>query len=124
MKDRYEDPQLLALAHGRECLLRIPSVCNSDPSTVVAAHSNSGKHGKGRGIKAEDCFTVWACSSCHSWLDQGKGTREERETAFRWGWERQVKQWQEIARNICQKPRHVNAARRVLQYIEERNLNA
>ncbi|ENZ9379432.1 DUF968 domain-containing protein [Acinetobacter baumannii] len=51
-----------------------------------AAHSNSGKHGKGRGIKASDAFTVPLCHSCHSQFDQFKlGTRQESEALFD-GW--------------------------------------
>ena len=48
-----------------------------------AAHSNSAKHGKGRGIKADDLFTVPLCHSCHSQFDQFKlGNREESERMF------------------------------------------
>ncbi|WP_034590550.1 DUF968 domain-containing protein [Acinetobacter sp. NIPH 542] len=58
--------------------------CGSSPSQ--AAHSNSSKHGKGRGIKASDEFTVPLCHSCHSQFDQFKlGTRQESEALFdRW----------------------------------------
>ncbi|OAL84342.1 hypothetical protein AY605_06660 [Acinetobacter sp. SFD] len=34
-----------------------------------AAHSNSVKHGKGKGIKADDSFTVSLCYSCHFQFD-------------------------------------------------------
>ncbi|RSN88694.1 DUF968 domain-containing protein [Acinetobacter nosocomialis] len=55
--------------------------CGSSPSQ--AAHSNSSKHGKGRGIKASDEFTVPLCHSCHSQFDQFKlGTRQESEALF------------------------------------------
>ncbi|MDH0562192.1 hypothetical protein [Acinetobacter courvalinii] len=51
-----------------------------------AAHSNSSKHGKGRGIKAGDAYTVPLCHSCHSQFDQFKlGTRAESEALFK-GW--------------------------------------
>jgi len=47
--------------------------------TIVAAHSNQLLHGKGRGIKAEDCYVAALCHNCHSELDQGYSmTREER----------------------------------------------
>ena len=51
-----------------------------------AAHSNSSKHGKGRGIKASDAFTVPLCHKCHFLFDTYKlGTRQESETMFeRW----------------------------------------
>jgi len=55
--------------------------CGSSPSQ--AAHSNSSKHGKGRGIKASDEFTVPLCHSCHSQFDQfNLGTRQESEALF------------------------------------------
>lgn len=58
--------------------------CGHSPSQ--AAHSNSSKHGKGRGIKASDEFTVPLCHSCHSQFDQFKlGTRQESEALFD-GW--------------------------------------
>lgn len=61
---------------------KLPCVrCGSGPSQ--AAHSNSSKHGKGRGIKASDEFTVPLCHSCHSAFDQYRlGTRQESEAMF------------------------------------------
>lgn len=61
---------------------KLPCVrCGQSPSQ--AAHSNSSKHGKGRGIKASDEFTVPLCYSCHSQFDQFKlGTRQESEALF------------------------------------------
>lgn len=51
-----------------------------------AAHSNSGKHGKGKGIKASDAFTVPLCHKCHFLFDTYQlGTRQESEAMFeRW----------------------------------------
>ncbi|ANT40778.1 DUF968 domain-containing protein [Acinetobacter baumannii] len=58
--------------------------CGQSPSQ--AAHSNSSKHGKGRGIKASDEFTVPLCAICHGLFDQfNLGTRQESEAMFeRW----------------------------------------
>ncbi|EPG8070886.1 hypothetical protein LJD53_001171 [Acinetobacter baumannii] len=51
-----------------------------------AAHSNSGKHGKGKGIKASDAFTVPLCYKCHHLFDTYQlGTRQESEALFD-GW--------------------------------------
>ncbi|MCZ2960071.1 hypothetical protein NYY68_09885 [Acinetobacter baumannii] len=51
-----------------------------------AAHSNSGKHGKGKGIKASDAFTVPLCHKCHFLFDTYQfGTRQESEALFD-GW--------------------------------------
>ncbi|WP_335954064.1 hypothetical protein [Acinetobacter higginsii] len=58
--------------------------CGSIPSQ--AAHSNSSKHGKGRGIKSSDTFTIPLCAICHALFDQFKlGTRQESEALFE-GW--------------------------------------
>ena len=52
-------------------------------SNSQAAHSNSAKHGKGRGIKADDAFTVPLCHVCHSDFDQyNLGNREQSEAMF------------------------------------------
>lgn len=64
---------------------QLPCVrCGSSPSQ--AAHSNSSKHGKGRGIKSSDIYTVPLCAICHAAFDQFKlGTRHESEALFE-GW--------------------------------------
>lgn len=60
----------------------LPCVRCGNPDSQ-AAHSNSAKHGKGRGIKADDQFTVPLCHACHSRFDQFKfGSREESERMF------------------------------------------
>lgn len=48
-----------------------------------AAHSNFSEHGKGRGIKADDIYTIPLCIKCHQWFDQYQDglTRDE---AKRW----------------------------------------
>jgi hypothetical protein len=54
-------------------------VCGADDGTVVAAHSNQSKHGKGMGIKADDRYVAAMCSICHHQIDQGfLYSREER----------------------------------------------
>ena len=94
---RRENPALLKMAQGKPCLLRVK--CDGNPSdTTVAAHSNSGKHGKGMGRKADDCYTVWACARCHTWLDSSyNATQEERQAAFEAAHKRQMRQWSLIA---------------------------
>ena len=51
-----------------------------------AAHSNSAKHGKGRGIKASDLFVIPLCAICHAAFDRFElGNRAESEAMFdRW----------------------------------------
>jgi hypothetical protein len=54
-------------------------VCGADDGTVVAAHSNQSKHGKGRSIKASDVYVASLCHQCHAEIDQGKRlSREDR----------------------------------------------
>jgi len=53
--------------------------CGTQDGTVVAAHSNQLKDGKGRGIKAHDYRIAALCHTCHMELDQGKNlSREQR----------------------------------------------
>lgn len=46
--------------------------CGAQDGTVVAAHSNQLRDGKGRGLKAYDYRVASLCFSCHATLDQGK----------------------------------------------------
>jgi len=51
--------------------------------TVVAAHSNQMRDGKGRGLKAHDYRIAALCFTCHAKLDQGRDmSREERLNMF------------------------------------------
>jgi hypothetical protein len=45
--------------------------CGRQDGTVVAAHSNQLRDGKGRGIKAHDYRIAALCYQCHYELDQG-----------------------------------------------------
>lgn len=115
--DYYRDKDLLKLAQGQECLLQVPNFCQGGVETIVACHSNFASDGKGKGIKASDSDTVWGCSACHQWLDQGKATKKEKETAFYQAYSQQVVEWLKIARNISLKPWKVEAARNVLKHL-------
>ena len=55
-------------ARGRECMVRVPYHCNSDPNTVVLAHLRLAGI-SGMGIKAPDIFGAWCCSACHAYCD-------------------------------------------------------
>lgn len=67
------------LCRGQPCYLRIPGVCVGGTETTVPCHSNQARHGKGRGIKAYDTYTVPGCWRCHAAIDQGAQlTREEK----------------------------------------------
>ena len=60
----------------------IPGICNGNPETTVAAHSNRLIHDKGLGIKAHDCYIVWACSSCHTEIDQGNKLSQQEKIEY------------------------------------------
>jgi hypothetical protein len=87
----YRSKRLLDAARGQDCQLQIPSICNGNPETTVAAHSNQLIHGKGLGIKAHDCFIAWACSSCHAEIDQGnKLSHQEKIDYWNVGFQRTI----------------------------------
>lgn len=67
-RGRFESRKLLDLARDLPCFH-----CGGERGTVVAAHSNAGEHGKGKSIKAHDCFIAFLGDRCHRWLDQGTG---------------------------------------------------
>lgn len=67
--------------------------CGIDDGTVVGAHSNQAKHGKGRGIKASDQYCASLCHVCHYEVDQGRSmSRKERETVWERAHEKTVRE--------------------------------
>lgn len=70
----YRDQALLEAVRGSPC-----QHCGIQDGTVVAAHSNQLRDGKGRGIKAHDFRIAALCFKCHYELDQGsKLSKQER----------------------------------------------
>ena len=63
----YRNKKLLEILRQSPC-----QACGREDGTVVAAHSNQLRDGKGRGIKADDYRVAALCYSCHMELDQGK----------------------------------------------------
>jgi hypothetical protein len=56
-------------ARGRECLIRLPTVCNHNPETVVLCHVRlAGITGAGQ--KAPDILGAYGCSDCHAECDR------------------------------------------------------
>ncbi|BBE88224.1 hypothetical protein CHBNII4_12490 [Haemophilus influenzae] len=56
-------------AKGRDCQVRLPGICNHNPETTVLAHYRmAGLNGVG--MKPDDIFGAWACSSCHDECDR------------------------------------------------------
>ena len=67
---------------------KLPCVRCGNPHSQ-AAHSNSAKHGKGRGIKASDAFVIPLCAICHAAFDRFElGNRAESEAMFEKWWVR------------------------------------
>ena len=103
--------RLLAMAEGMPCLLRIPGICNRDPFTTVACHSNWREHGgKGGARKADDHYSCWGCSSCHHWLDFGPATKATKQAAFMRAHADQVLMWRAIASDTRRPPGDRKAA--------------
>ena len=70
----YRNRKLLDVIRQSPC-----QACGREDGTVVAAHSNQLRDGKGRGIKAHDYRIAALCFGCHSELDQGKAlSKSER----------------------------------------------
>ena len=76
----YRNKKLLEIVRESPC-----QHCGREDGTVVAAHSNQMRDGKGRSLKANDFRIAALCHECHSTIDSGRDlTREERIDA----WER------------------------------------
>lgn len=115
---------LLSMARGRPCLL-LTRVCNADTSTTVAAHSNLLAHGKGRGRKADDCYSVWACARCHAWLDASYDAEfAEKEEAFMRALVAQVDEWKAIADSAAASPKDRAASMWALQRLQQTSKEA
>jgi hypothetical protein len=70
----YRNRKLLDIARELPC-----QHCGVSDGTVVAAHSNQLRDGKGRGLKAHDYRIASLCFTCHAELDQGsKMSKQER----------------------------------------------
>ena len=70
----YRNKKLLEIARQFPC-----QHCGKQDGTVVAAHSNQLRDGKGKGIKAHDFRIASLCFECHYEIDQGsKLSKAER----------------------------------------------
>lgn len=74
----YRNRKLLDVIRESPC-----QACGRADGTIVAAHSNQLRDGKGRGIKAHDYRIAALCHTCHSEIDQGaKLSKAERIEAW------------------------------------------
>jgi hypothetical protein len=70
----YRNEKLLKILRQSPC-----QHCGCQDGTVVAAHSNQLRDGKGRGIKASDAAIAALCYTCHMSIDQGANlSKQER----------------------------------------------
>jgi hypothetical protein len=77
----YRSPVLLKAAEHAPCCM----ACHRrNDGSVVMAHSNQLRDGKGMGIKAHDYRVAALCGKCHVELDQGKNM----------SWEERVSMWE------------------------------
>lgn len=70
----YRNKKLLEVVRESPCQL-----CGAQDGTVVAAHSNQLRDGKGRSIKAHDYRIAALCYTCHADIDQGRMSREDKQ---------------------------------------------
>lgn len=69
---------LRKLAQGKQCMVRIPLICNGDPATTVLAHYRLAGY-TGTGMKPDDwSFGAWTCSACHDVVDGRVETEHDR----------------------------------------------
>ena len=70
----YRNEKLLKRLRDSAC-----QCCGIEDGTIVAAHSNQLRDGKGKGIKASDAAIAALCYTCHTKIDQGSTlSKEER----------------------------------------------
>lgn len=89
----YRNKKLTDSARNESCVS-----CGADDGTIVWAHSNRQKHGKGMGCKAHDLFGAYLCYQCHASLDAGQvpaktsfySVNEGLTTWFNCMWERSM----------------------------------
>ena len=105
------------MARGMPCLLRVPGVCTQDRATVVCCHSNLSIHGKAGARNADDHYSVWGCSACHAWLDQGSAPKAQKTAAFMAAHLAQVLEWRAIAFDTRSAPRDRAAAQWALDLL-------
>lgn len=79
----YRNKTLLEIVREAPC-----QICGAKDGTVVAAHSNQLRDGKGRSLKAHDYRIAALCHICHHQIDQG----------FLWDKREKIERWDEAHR--------------------------
>lgn len=74
----YRNRKLLDIVRQSPC-----QICGVIDGSIVAAHSNQLRDGKGTGTKSADYRICALCYTCHMELDQGKSyTKQDRVEVF------------------------------------------
>ena len=73
----FRNQKLLETVREFECVL-----CGAEDGTVVAAHSNQLRDGKGKGIKAHDYRIAALCYRCHMAIGQGHRMNKQEKEAM------------------------------------------
>jgi hypothetical protein len=74
----YRNQRLLEVVRNAPC-----QICGAQDGTVVAAHSNQLRDGKGRSVRALDYRIAALCFRCHAEIDQGS-TLSKQERREQW----------------------------------------
>ena len=89
--NKYRNKKLTQSAKNERCVS-----CGANDGTIVWAHSNSQKHGKGMGTKAHDLFGAYLCHECHFkfyetvWLYDADTINQTKSEWFADMWERSL----------------------------------
>lgn len=74
---------LRKLAMGKQCMVRMPGICNGNDETTILAHYRlSGLCGTG--MKPPDIIGAWCCSDCHDAVDGRRKTPYDYEHLRLW----------------------------------------
>ncbi|HOU64476.1 MAG TPA: hypothetical protein PK861_00390 [Thermomonas sp.] len=82
-REYVRDERLRDMCRAMACQHCYGATCGN--VGVTWAHSNQGRHGKGKNIKASDQFVAAMGTACHAELDQGKTHTQAQKVAI---WER------------------------------------
>lgn len=116
----HRNPALLEMARGRECIAcTLSGVAICTPDSVVAAHSNQGIHGKAKGRKADDFWSVWLGYEHHHFLDASTAEKEIKVKMFADCHAKQVDLWEEVAYSSSESARFKQAALWALNHLKE-----
>ena len=75
----YRNSKLLKSANGAPC-----QSCGAEDGTIVAAHSNQSRDGRGYALKSADYRVAYLCVRCHDLVDGRAGRLDKQEKIEMW----------------------------------------